>query len=137
MNFLIKIYERFLAGLDQVKLWFKNLFFHLFTKVYFSIIFSINVFLFLAAYLMSRRLDHDFAILHYNTDFGIDLIGPKTYLFFLPAASLLFTLINQAVLIKLCSRPDFKFWAYFLLSFLLLFNIFLLLILFTIYTINF
>ena len=86
---------------------------------------------------MRHYLNQDIAILHYNVDFGIDLIGSKNYLFLIPVFSLFFIILNQIILIKFLKNDSFKFWSHFLLAFLLLFNIFLILILFSIYSINF
>lgn len=137
MDFFIKIYDRIFLFFSRIKVALKNLFSYLFIKVYFTIAYAINLFLWVAVYFCYSRFNQDIAILHYNIDFGIDLIGNKNYLFFIPISSLLFIIINQIILSKFLSNNDFKFWSHFLLSFLLLFNIFLIFILFTIYYINF
>jgi len=137
MDFIIKIYDKISLFFSHIKVALKNLFSYLFIKVYFIIAYTINLFLWVAVYFCYSRFNQDIAILHYNIDFGIDLIGNKSYLFFIPISSLFFIIIYQIILSKFLSNNDFKFWAYFLSSFLLLFNIFLIFILFTIYYINF
>ncbi len=137
MDFFIKIYDRIFLFFSRIKVALKNLFSYLFIKVYFIIAYAINLFLWVAVYFCYSRFNQDIVIFHYNIDFGIDLIGNKNYLFFIPISSLLFIIINQIILSKFLSNNDFKFWSHFLLSFLLLFNIFLIFILFTIYYINF
>lgn len=137
MDFFIKIYDRIFLFFSRIKVALKNLFSYLFIKVYFIIAYAINLFLWVAVYFCYSRFNQDIVIFHYNIDFGIDLIGNKNYLFFIPISSLIFIIINQIILSKFLSNNDFKFWSHFLLSFLLLFNIFLIFILFTIYYINF
>ena len=137
MNFFIKIYDKISLFFGHIKVALKNLFSYFFIKVYFIIAYTINLFLWVAVYFCYSRFSQDIAILHYNIDFGIDLIGNKNYLFFIPISSLFFIIIYQIILSKFLSNNDFKFWSYFLSSFLLLFNIFLIFILFTIYYINF
>ena len=50
--------------------------------------------------------------LHYNIYFGIDLLGPWWWIYFLPAAGLGITLVNCAASVLLCRRE--RFAAYFL-----------------------
>ncbi|HPT08101.1 MAG TPA: hypothetical protein PLE28_00155 [bacterium] len=137
MNFFIKIYDQFTSFSNTIKTSAKNLFLYSFIKVYSAILLFINLVLWVATIIMRHYLNQDIAILHYNVDFGIDLIGSKNYLFLIPVFSLFFIILNQIILIKFLKNDSFKFWSHFLLAFLLLFNIFLILILFSIYSINF
>lgn len=86
---------------------------------------------------MYSRINQDIAILHYNVDFGIDLIGNKKSFFVIPLLGLIFIILDKVVLLFLLKKNDFKFLAYFLLSFLLLLHIFLALAQYSIYSINF
>lgn len=137
MGFLIKIYDQFSIFLGKSKSLLKDLFSLLFIRVYLLIILILNIFLWYGASFLYRKINQDIAILHYNIDFGIDLIGNKNYFFTIPLLSLIFALINSVVLIFLLKKPDFNFLAHFLFSFLILFNIFLVLSLYSFYLINF
>ena len=137
MNFFIKIYERIIIFSKKLKSLIIDLFRYPVVKIYFLITVIINIFIWIGSYLMHKGISQDIAILHYNVDFGIDLIGSKNYLFIIPTLSLFFILLNKVILLILLKRDHFKFLANFLLGFLLLVNIFLILSLFSIYLINF
>jgi hypothetical protein len=137
MNFFIKIYDRLSFFLGKTKPLIKNLFSYFFIRIYLVVLIILNLFFWIVVIIMRHYLNQDIAILHYNVDFGIDLIGNKNYLFLIPVFSLFFIILNQIILIKFLKNENFKFWAHFLSAFLTLFNIFLILILFSIYSINF
>ncbi len=137
MDFLIKIYERISVFLKRFKALSSDLYREAFIKIYFLSAISINLLLWISAYLMHRNISQEISILHYNVDFGIDLIGNKNYFFIIPLLSLFFILLNKIILLILLKKDHFKFLAYFLLGFLLLINIFLALSLFSLYLINF
>ncbi|MDD3711184.1 MAG: hypothetical protein PHP37_01110 [Patescibacteria group bacterium] len=86
---------------------------------------------------MYSNISQDIAILHYNVDFGIDFIGDKKLFFIIPLFGLIFILIDKIILLFLLKRNNFKFLAYFILSFLLLLHIFLVLAQYSVYSINF
>lgn len=137
MNFFIQIYDQFTIFLAKSRILLFGLYRVFFVRVYFVFIILINLFLWWGAYFMYSRIGQDVAILHYNVDFGVDLIGHKKYLFLLPLLGLIFILINKIMLLFLIKKDDFKFLSYFLLSFLVLLNIFLGLSLYSVYLINF
>lgn len=137
MDFFIKIYEQLSVAFNRYKFLMGNLFSFLFVKIYFSFIILLNLFLWFLAYYMYANISQDVSILHYNIDFGIDLIGNKGLFFITPLLGLGLIVIDKIVLLFLLKKDNFKFLAYFLLSFLLLFNILLCLSLCSIYLINF
>ncbi len=137
MGFLIKIYDQLHIDFFKLKGLLKDVYSFLFVKIYLIILALINLFLWYFSYLMYQKNIQDIAILHYNVDFGINLIGNKSNFFVMPALSLIFIILNKVLLLLLVKKNDFKFWAYFLLSFLSLFHAFLLMSIFSIYSINF
>jgi len=137
MGFLIKIYDQLHLFFNKLKILFVDLFSFLFIRIFLIFIFVFNLIFFYFSYLIYSRLSQDIVILHYNVDFGIDLIGSKQALFNFPLLSLLVFLLYIIILLFLVKRDDFKFWAYMLLSFLSLFCIFISLALFSVYLINF
>lgn len=137
MDFFIKIYDRLSVFLRKYKILLNNLFRFSFIKIYFISIILINLFLWLATYYMYSNISQDIAILHYNVDFGIDFIGDKKLFFIIPLFGLIFILIDKIILLFLLKKNNFKFLAYFILSFLLLLHIFLVLAQYSVYSINF
>lgn len=137
MGFFIKIYDQLHINIFKLKGLLKDLFSFLFVRVYLIIIVAINLFLGYLSYYMYQKISQNIAILHYNVDFGVDLIGNKINFFSIPLLSLIFILVNLIILLSLVKKKDFKFLSYFLLSFLLLFHIFLVLSIIPIYLINF
>ncbi len=137
MGFFIKIYDQLHISLFKLKLLLKDVFSFLFVRVYFIILLLLNLALWYLAFFMYRKSNQDVAILHYNVDFGIDLIGNKINFFVIPLLSLIFIIANLIVLLLLVKKKDFKFWSHFLLSFLLLFHCFLLMSVISTYLINF
>ncbi len=135
--FMFKIYDNFLVFADKLKSLFLDLIGFFFVKIYLSLNLFVNLILWYFAIFMYRNIGQDIAILHYNVDMGISLIGHKNHFFFFPIFSLIFILINIIVLLFLLKKDDFKFFAYFLLSFLILFNIFSFFALLSIYLVNF
>ncbi len=137
MGFLIKIYDQLHLFFNKLKVLFIDLFSFLFVKIFLIFIFVFNLLFFYLSYLMYSKLSQDIVILHYNIDFGIDLIGSKQALLNFPLLSLFVFLFYIIILLFLVKRDDFKFWAYILLSFLSLFCIFISLALLSLYLINF
>ena len=137
MNFIIKIYDQLHIFLAKTKGLLRDFFGFLFTKIYVIAILLVNMLTWYFAYHMYGRSSQDIVILHYNVDFGINLIGNKSNFFIIPLSGLCFIILNIVVLLLLIKKKDFKFWAYFLLSFLSLLSIFLVLALLAMYIINF
>lgn len=137
MGFFIKIYDSLGIFFHKYKILLNSLFRFLFIKVYFMIVIFLNIMLWLGAYYMYKNISQDIAVLHYNIDFGIDLIGHRNSFFMMPIFGLVFIIVNKIVLLFLTKRDDFKFLAHFLLTLLLLLNILLLLSLYALYLINF
>jgi hypothetical protein len=134
---MFKVYDNFLVFTAKVKSLFFDLIGFSFVKIYFFSNLFINLILWFFAYFMHRNLGQDIVILQHNVDLGVSLIGHKNYFFLIPALSLVFILINKIILLFLLKKEDFKFLAYFSLSFLILFNIFSFLALISIYLVNF
>jgi hypothetical protein len=134
---MFKFYDNFLVFADKLRSLSSNLFSLFFIKAYLSLSLLLNLTLWYFASFMYRNIGQDIAILHYNVDMGISLIGHKNNFFFIPFFSLFFILSNIIILLFLLKKEDFKFLAYFLLSFLVLFNIFSFLALLSIYLVNF
>ena len=137
MGFFIRVYEKLLNFLNKSKLSLKFLYQKKFIKAYSIFIYFLNLCLWLGFYLIFTKSSQDILILHYNTDFGIDLLGSRLSFIKFPLLSLFFIILYKIVLIKFRQRESFKFLAHFLLIHLLCFNVFLILSLYSLYFINF
>lgn len=84
-----------------------------------------------------KRFNGDQLVLHYNVDFGIDLLGDSNQVFTYPLLSLVLFLVNLLWLLSLAKRSDFKFFSYFVWGGLTMVTLFLLSAIFSIYLINF
>lgn len=137
MGFFIKIYDQLHISFFKLKVLLKDVYSFLFIRVYSIILFLVNLSLWYLAFFMYRKSNQDVAILHYNVDFGIDLIGNKVNFFIIPLLGFIFIIVDKIILLLLVKKKDFKFWSHFLLSFLLLFHCFLLMSVISTYLINF
>jgi hypothetical protein len=87
-------------------------------------------------YLISKNITGERAILHYNVDFGINLIGDEKQLYIIPLIGLLVIIINFFILFIYYNQRNIKFVASFLYTAGIITNLFLFLSLASIYLIN-
>ena len=106
-------------------------------RLYLILIFGLNLFLWFFTYHIVSNSHNDLIILHYNVNFGVDLIGNANKLFTMPILSLIISLINIILLFAFSKRKDFKFIAHLLLFPCILINLFLFVAIYSIYLINF
>ena len=97
----IKLYEHFFS---MRKNFLKNIvyvfsFFHI--RIYVMIIFALNFSIWLAAYFVNTNAVQNLIVLHYNVNFGVDLIGGAEKLFIIPVLGLVIIFINLFLLIAL------------------------------------
>ena len=124
----IFLFRQWLKGLAS------NLFGLLYFKIYFSATIFINLLNWILAIFINQKNTADQVILHYNVDFGANLIGNEKQLYTLPLLALTIFLVN---LILVNNYRNDKFISHILLMSALLANIFLLIALATLYLINF
>lgn len=101
------------------------------------VILGANILSWILAILLSRRLKDSLAVLHYNIDFGIDLVGEPWRLLMLPGFLSIVTLADLIFLLVFSRKQSFRFVAMFVagsLSFIC-FLVFLTFI--ALYSINF
>ena len=84
-----------------------------------------------------KNLSGNLLVLHYNVDYGTDLIGDPKQIFYYPLGGLLVILLNLIVSLLFYRHKDFRLYANLLLGGLALFSIFLNLALLAIYLVNF
>jgi len=90
----------------------------------------------LASYIF-REIAGNVLILHYNIDFGIDLIGAPNLIFYFPLFGALLLLLNLIFLVILGSGRHFKIQSHFLMAATTISNLGILATLLLIYLINF
>lgn len=84
-----------------------------------------------------KNLNGDLLVLHYNVEYGTDLISDPSRIFYYPLGGLLVLLINLILCLLFYRHKDFKLFVNLLLGGIALFSIFLNLALLAIYLINF
>ena len=109
----------------------------LYVKIYLAFIIIINFFIWLIAYHFNKELDLAQAVLHYNVDFGVNLIGPAKELYIIPILGIIIFLFNVMIILIIGRDKEIKFLANLLLIAALLSNLILLIAAIAVYLINF
>lgn len=130
-------YARFYANLDKIKASFATIFRYKPSLIYLGIIVFWQLVSWFQAWLIHNSLTGNLLVLHYNVDFGIDLVGAPTSIYYYPLLSLGIFILNLFILALLSRNKNFKILAHFLLSAATLFNLFLSVDLLAVYLINF
>lgn len=137
MLFWQKIQAKWSLFWRHVRLLLSQLFSWRFVAIYLSLGLFLNLLNWALLFLLYRRLGGGLAVLHYNIDFGIDLIGASWKIFIGALMGSIFLLFDFFFLLFLIKNKNFKFFAQLLLSFLLVALFLLLAGTFAIYLINF
>lgn len=107
------------------------------SRWYFLVILLLQIGAWLEALFIYHNLSGDLLVLHYNVDFGIDLVGDPRQIFLYPIIGLGILAFNTIVAATLYRQRDFRVFAHFLLAAALVSALFLNLVLLFIYLINF
>lgn len=107
------------------------------TRFYLLAILLLQAFVWWGAFFIYRNLAGDILVLHYNVDFGIDLIGTPRRIFFYPMFGLGIAFLNLAAAAFFTRHKDFRIFAHLLMAASVNFGLILSLALFFIYFINF
>lgn len=94
------------------------------TIIYLAIIIALQIFNWWQAWNIFRRLTSEFLILHYNVDFGIDLLGQSRDVFYFPTLSLVVVLFNIILALSFFRRPKGRLLMHLLLSATIIFSVF-------------
>ena len=106
-----------------------------YVRVYLIIVAAINFISWLSAYIVNKKISSDLVVLHYNIDFGANLIGSVKEIYIIPFLGTLIILINVVLLLFIHRQS--RFLAHALLAGALFANIFFLLALASVYMVNF
>jgi len=132
-----KIYYSFHTSTDEILYRFTEVFESLYVKIYLGFFALLNLTIWGFTWLFYNQVKGGLIVLHYNTDFGVDLIGEPRNLFIIPMLGLLIGIFNFLLLLFFVKNNNFKILANIILSVSLLANIFLSLALGPLYLINF
>ncbi|MDD5031854.1 MAG: hypothetical protein PHR36_02290 [Patescibacteria group bacterium] len=110
---------------------------YFFIRLYFIVLLGLNLLIWLIAYFINKSVSQDLVVLHYNIDFGVDLIGNVSRIYIIPLLGLIIILVNAVLIFIFSRRKDFKFFSHLLLTAALAVNLFLLIALGSVYLVNF
>lgn len=111
-----------------------RLFSFFYVKIYLTIIILLNILNWIVAVTINRQVSQNEIVLHYNVDFGVNLIGSAGNLYLIPALGFFVLLINLAVVNNL--NKSEKLLMHFLLAAALAVNLLLLISQAGLYMIN-
>jgi len=136
---LIKIIKKLMCYLDSA--WQTankatlNLLDLFYVRIYLILLLGINLLNWLVAYIINKNIGQNLVILHYNINFGVNLIGDARETYILPLLGLIIIIVNFILLIYIYRQG--RFIVYLSLISAILANLFLLASLASIYFINF
>ena len=110
-------------------------FFHI--KLHCFFILLANLAAWFSVYYINRHVSQDLVVLHYNVDFGVNLIGSAKQLYTLPLIGTIVFLVNIIISIIFVRQDNFKFISQVLLITVLFTHFFLLTAIASLYLINF
>ncbi|HNX10931.1 MAG TPA: hypothetical protein PKI61_02220 [bacterium] len=108
-----------------------------YVRVYILVAGIINLLDWVGSFLLYRAMGPNLTVLHYNVDFGIDLVGQRQKLFLNPAIGLTFILLDFLFLLFWTKQKNLSLVSHVLLATAILVNALLLLSLLAVYLINF
>lgn len=132
-----KLQNNFYAYRQNIGEIMRYLFGFFYFRLYLIILLGVNLINWLLAWWLEISVNQDLMILHYNINFGVNLIGEVNRVFIIPALGLIIILINTVLASVNMRHKDFKFITIILQSVALVVNFFLLLALGSVYLINF
>jgi len=106
-------------------------------KIYVIFLVFLHITAWAQAILIRLKLNDDFLILHYNVDFGVDLVGRANDIFYYPLFGLFVFILNLSLAAFFSRRPQAKITTHLFLASTIIFGAFLCLALVAINLINF
>jgi hypothetical protein len=130
-------YAKFFAGLDKIKNAFATIFRFRPSFIYLGLVVFWQLVAWFQVWFIDKNLSSEVLVLHYNVDFGIDLVGNPSQIYLYPLLGIGVFLINLIILAILHKDKNFKILVHFLLGAAVLFGLFLSVALLSVYLINF
>ncbi len=107
----------------------------LYIRMYLIVIIGLILLNWLFVYIININVSQDLVVLHYNVDFGVNLIGSVKQVYIIPLMGLIVFIINL-VLSVFVNKQD-KFFTHLLLGATMLVNVFLFIAISSVYLVNF
>jgi hypothetical protein len=133
----LNFYARFYTSFQRAGEALKSIFRFYPAKLYLAAILLLQIASWVQALFIRRRLSGDFLILHYNIDFGVDLVGSPDKIFFYPLIGLVVAIVNIFLVSTSARRKESQFITHLFFGSAVVFGIFLSLALLAIFLINF
>lgn len=116
-----------------------NLLSHLYIRIYLIALICINLLIWLLSYIINiQHIDQELIILHYNVNFGVNLIGSAKRIYIAPILGLIIAVNNFFILLGIYKfGQDKKFFAHLLFVSAVISNLLLLVAIISLYLINF
>ncbi len=140
MSFFASIIDKIYIVFKDFKDSFVYLWNFLYIKIYLLILVLVNIINFLAVYWIIDKISNsydDIIILHYNVNFGVNLIKGAIWFYIIPLLGFVITIINIVLLTFIANHKDRKFISHLLLFTAILVNIFLFFGIIAIFLINY
>jgi len=137
MNLWSKISQNFYLEKRDLTDKFFEVVSYLVVRIYLIVFLFFNLTLWFIAYIIYSQSSDTLIALHYNVDFGVNLIGSVNKIFVLPIIGLLIMVINFTVVLSAFRMKSARFLVHVLLFTPVLIHIFLLTAAVSIYLINF
>ncbi|MHB8903847.1 MAG: hypothetical protein ACYC40_01950 [Patescibacteria group bacterium] len=132
-----RLYNRFFNFRERTNNALNGLWHYRPARLYLLLALVWQIIAWLQARFIFKNLSSDLLVLHYNVEFGTDLISQPNQIFYYPLGGLLFILLNLIICLLFYRNKDFKLFIDLLVGGAALFSIFLNLALLSIYLINF
>ena len=134
---LVNLQGKFYSGRQKLGQALGYLFGFFYFRIYLIINLGLNLLIWLFVWFINAGSGQNLIKLHYNVDFGVDLIGEVGQLFTIPLLGLIIIFINISLIAINSRHKNLKFIVNLLLGSALAVNMFLLIALGSIYLINF
>lgn len=109
----------------------------LYIKIYFFCLLVLNIIAWFGAGFIDSKIDKKIIALHYNVDFGINLIGEAKNIYVIPLVGLIIIIVNSILYISLLKNKDRKIISHILFASGIFISFLLLSAITSIYLINF
>ncbi len=130
-------YAHFYSFLEKTKQSFGAIFRLTSSRIYLALMVFWQIIAWFQAWFIYRSLSANLVVLHYNVDFGIDLVADQNRVYLYPLLGLVVFLANLIILACLRKDNNFKIFVHYLLGAANLFGAFLCIALLSVYLINF
>jgi hypothetical protein len=130
-------YARTSVMLGEIKASYSAIFRFAPSLIYSGLVIVSQALAWFQAWFINRNLSGDILVLHYNVDFGIDLVGNPRQIYLFPLLGLGIFLLNLIILAFFYKDKNFKILTHLLLGAAILFSLFLNIALLSVYLINF